>query len=83
MTIESLDADATASAARARAAILKDSVDDGASVGFLPPLGDTAAMAYWGEVAEAVRAGARVARSTRPRSTTGCWSDGMIWGRFL
>ena len=60
MTVEPLDADATTRSAGALATILKDSVDGGASVGFLPPLGDAEATAYWREVADAVRAGARV-----------------------
>jgi len=60
MIVESFDADATARSADALAAILKDAVNGGASVGFLPPLGDAEATAYWREVADAVRAGTRV-----------------------
>lgn len=42
------------------AALLRDAVEGGASVGFLPPLGDRAAAAYWDGVVAAVRAGERV-----------------------
>ena len=40
--------------------ILRDSVDGGASVGFLPPLGDDEARAYWHEVIDDVARGARL-----------------------
>jgi ribosomal protein S18 acetylase RimI-like enzyme len=41
-------------------ALLQDSVDDGASVGFLPPLGEPESAEYWREVSTAVAAGSRV-----------------------
>jgi ribosomal protein S18 acetylase RimI-like enzyme len=58
--IESLDA---AGAARARSglvALLRDAVDGGASLGFLPPLGEAEAAAYWDGVVAALRDGSRV-----------------------
>lgn len=44
----------------ALADILEDAVDDGASIGFVPPLGPTEARDYWQSVVEAVREGSRV-----------------------
>ena len=41
-------------------ALLQDAVESGASVGFLPPLADAEALAYWTSVIDAIRAGARV-----------------------
>lgn len=38
-------------------ALLRACVDDGASIGFLPPLGDADAAAYWHGVADRVRSG--------------------------
>ncbi len=43
------------------AALLRDAVDSGASVGFLPPLSDAEAVAYWDTVAAAVDEGSRLA----------------------
>lgn len=40
--------------------LLIDAVDSGASVGFLPPLSEAEALAYWRDVIVAVRAGSRV-----------------------
>lgn len=42
-------------------ALLRDAVESGASVGFLPPLSDAEAGAYWDTVAAAVDEGSRVA----------------------
>ena len=42
------------------AALLMDAVESGASVGFLPPLGDQEALAYWREVIAVMRQGRRV-----------------------
>jgi len=39
--------------------LLRDVVDGGASVGFLPPLAETEAAAYWESVAGALRGGGR------------------------
>lgn len=47
-------------------ALLRDVVDGGASVGFLPPLAEEQAAAYWDSVAGALRGGGRrlwIARS--------------------
>ena len=41
-------------------ALLQDVVDDGASVGFLPPLSVTEAGEYWDSVFDAVASGARL-----------------------
>lgn len=41
------------------AALLQDAVDSGASVGFLPPLADAEARAYWRGVSDGLRAGQR------------------------
>jgi GNAT superfamily N-acetyltransferase len=40
--------------------VLRDAVDGGASVGFLPPLSDADAVRYWESVVADVRDGARV-----------------------
>ena len=42
------------------AALLQDAVDSGASVGFLPPVSDEEALAYWSGVEAAVAEGSRV-----------------------
>jgi ribosomal protein S18 acetylase RimI-like enzyme len=42
------------------AVLLQDAVDSGASVGFVPPLGDEEARAYWAGVRSAVTTGNRV-----------------------
>jgi ribosomal protein S18 acetylase RimI-like enzyme len=41
-------------------ALLRDAVDGGASIGFLPPLGEAEAAAYWDSVVAALRDGSRV-----------------------
>ena len=41
-------------------ALLRDAVESGASVGFLPPLGDAEAASYWATVAAGLREGSRV-----------------------
>jgi GNAT superfamily N-acetyltransferase len=58
--IEALDREAARRYEPALIALLQDSVDGGASVGFLPPLTLTEAKAYWRTVADAVGAGTRV-----------------------
>jgi hypothetical protein len=40
--------------------VLRDSVNGGASVGFLPPLGPEEARAYWREVSQSIRSRGRV-----------------------
>jgi hypothetical protein len=60
-------------------ALLKDAVDSGASIGFLPPLGEAEGEAYWRGVVDAVGDGScvllgrarRMERSSGPRSS--CW----------
>src|SRR5262249_42644142 len=42
------------------AELLIDAVDSGASVGFMPPLGETEARRYWRGVIQAIREGSRV-----------------------
>jgi GNAT superfamily N-acetyltransferase len=52
-----------ASASRHRAALvalLRDAVESGASVGFLPPVAEAEAAAYWDTVAAALGGGSRV-----------------------
>jgi acetyltransferase len=60
MAIERLTAEQAAAHERHLVAILVDSVDGGASVGFLPPLPAAAAAGYWRSVREAVHAETRV-----------------------
>lgn len=54
------------SAAEAEAALpalselVIDAVDSGASIGFMPPLADTEALAYWRDVIAALRDGSRI-----------------------
>src|SRR5712692_2919645 len=60
LTIELLDAEAAVRHQRARAELLEDAVDNGASIGFLTPLAPGEADAYWRTVVAAIRAGSRV-----------------------
>ena len=53
-------------------ALLTDSVDGGASVGFLPPLDAPAAEQYWMGVAEAI--------NTADRKLFAVWADGVLAG---
>jgi acetyltransferase len=46
-------------------ALLRDAVESGASVGFLPPLGDREAGAYWATVTAGIREGSRVLLAAR------------------
>ena len=67
-TIEALDADAARREQPALIALLRDVVDDGGSVGFLPPLSADEAREYWEGVAVAVKGGGHllwVARDDR------------------
>jgi GNAT superfamily N-acetyltransferase len=54
ITIRSLSAAEAGAHLDAFVALLRDSVDNGASVGFLPPLADDEAHAYWQEVLQEV-----------------------------
>lgn len=60
MTIESLGPDLPARDRTALVRLLQDAVDSGASLGFLPPLGEAEAAAYWASVFDALRDGSRV-----------------------
>jgi GNAT superfamily N-acetyltransferase len=55
-----LDAPAVRARERELSEILIDCVDDGASVGFLPPVAPADAAAYWESVATAIADGSRV-----------------------
>jgi ribosomal protein S18 acetylase RimI-like enzyme len=63
--IERLDAAAAARELPDLIALLRDSVDGGASVGFLPPLATTEAADYWRHVAADVAEGSRVLLAAR------------------
>jgi ribosomal protein S18 acetylase RimI-like enzyme len=63
--IERLDAAAARRELPALIAILRDSVDGGASVGFLPPLDAAEAERYWQCAIEDVAAGSRVLLAAR------------------
>ena len=58
--IESLTAAQARAAVPALIEVLRDAVDSGASVGFLPPLRTETAAAYWRTVVAALQAGPRV-----------------------
>jgi GNAT superfamily N-acetyltransferase len=60
IVIESLSVEGVKRHRGALIALLTDAVDSGASVGFLPPLAEAEADAYWQTVAAAVREGSRV-----------------------
>jgi GNAT superfamily N-acetyltransferase len=60
MTIDTLGADAAAGEGTALAGLLRNAVDGGASVGFLPPLSEDEAAAYWRGVVSAVQTGSRL-----------------------
>jgi acetyltransferase len=52
--------------------VLRDSVNGGASVGFLPPLGPEEARAYWREVSQSIR--------SRGRVLLAAWESGRLSG---
>ena len=60
ITIVALDSAAVIEHATELIGLLQDAVDDGASVGFLPPLGVAEAGAYWASVGAALDDGSRV-----------------------
>ena len=60
MQITMLDAAGAKAHAPQLRALLLDAVAHGASVGFVMPLEDAAADAYWRDVTEALAAGSRV-----------------------
>jgi ribosomal protein S18 acetylase RimI-like enzyme len=63
--VEALAASEARAAAPALVALLRDVVDAGASVGFLPPLAPSTASAYWQAVAAAIEDGSRVLLAAR------------------
>ena len=63
--IESLTAAAVKAHRPALGALLRDAVDSGASVGFLPPIEEADAAAYWDTVAAAIGEGSRVVLAAR------------------
>ncbi len=72
IAVQLLDAAAAGSAEGRLAAVLKDCVDGGASVSFLPPLDLAAARAFWRRAATAVAAGKRMLFAA--------WAEGEIVG---
>ncbi|MGH7397431.1 MAG: GNAT family N-acetyltransferase [Candidatus Rokuibacteriota bacterium] len=58
--MEALDADAARREQAPLVALLQNVVDDGGSVGFLPPLAEEEAREYWESVAVAVKGGGRL-----------------------
>jgi acetyltransferase len=65
VAIDLLGADQTVRELRALVALLKDAVDSGASVGFLPPLAAAEGEAYWRGMVECVRDGSCVLLGAR------------------
>src|SRR5262247_3468188 len=59
VVVEALDADQTARELRALVVLLKDAVDSGASVGYLPPCAEAESDTYWRCAAVAGEAAAR------------------------
>jgi ribosomal protein S18 acetylase RimI-like enzyme len=60
LEIDALDADAARREQPSLVALLRNVVDDGGSVGFLPPLAADDAREYWESVAVAVKGGGRL-----------------------
>jgi GNAT superfamily N-acetyltransferase len=65
VTIETLTAAAAEAALPALMVLLRDAVDGGASVGFLPPVGDGDNRQYWTSVIAAIRSDTRVLVAAR------------------
>src|SRR5262249_35824826 len=63
--VEVLGVDQAAREVRALVSLLKDAVDSGASVGYLPPLAEAEGEAYWRGVVEDVRDGSCVLLGAR------------------
>jgi GNAT superfamily N-acetyltransferase len=72
VAVERLDAAAATSAEYRLAVVLKDCVDGGASVSYLPPLDPATARAFWRRAATDVAAGKRILFAA--------WSDGDLVG---
>jgi ribosomal protein S18 acetylase RimI-like enzyme len=73
IVIETLPAEQAAREGPALTALLKDAVDSGASVGFLPPLAEAEGEAYWQGVVAAVRDGSCILLGARE-------ADGVLVG---
>jgi GNAT superfamily N-acetyltransferase len=65
LSIEPLAVAEMAAERGALVALLRDAVESGASVGFLPPLGDGEAAAYWATVTAGLREGSRIVLAAR------------------
>ncbi len=70
VVIDALDADRAESELRALVGLLKDAVDSGASVGYLPPLAAAEGEVYWRGVVEDVRRGSCVLLGAREADGT-------------
>src|SRR5262245_46925546 len=68
--IEVLGADQAARELRGLVGLLKDAVDSGASVGYLPPLAEAEGEAYWRGVVDEVRRGSCVLLGARDADGT-------------
>jgi GNAT superfamily N-acetyltransferase len=75
VVVERLDAAASASAEGRLAIILRDCVEDGASVSFLPPMDLATARAFWKRKSAEVAAGGRVLLAA--------WVDGTLAGTVM
>ena len=60
MTIERLTPDQAEASLTGLVSLLKDAVESGASVGFLPPVAESEAVDYWRGVISALRSGSKV-----------------------
>jgi len=65
VVIDTLGAEQAARERSGLVALLRDAVDSGASVGFLPPLAESEGEAYWRGVVDAVRDGSCVLLGAR------------------
>jgi GNAT superfamily N-acetyltransferase len=65
LSIEPMTAAEVDAERAALVALLRDAVESGASVGFLPPLGDAEAASYWATVAAGLREGSRIVLAAR------------------
>jgi len=69
LTVERADATLLFAERAVYAGLLIDAVDSGAGMGFLPPLHEADADAYWSQVAREVAAGTRVVLAARAEGT--------------
>ncbi|MDB5074164.1 MAG: GCN5-related N-acetyltransferase [Chloroflexi bacterium] len=65
LMIEQLHAEQVGTLLPELVALLRDAVDSGASIGFLPPLGVAEADAYWRDVAAAIQSRTRILLAAR------------------